>query len=158
MKANIQQPTNHGARHSISLRSSDRQAAALAIVLAVMILATALLAIWARAVIAAHRQQRREQRRCQVEWLVESGIERAVAQLRRAEDYRGERWRIAADKLGGRDQAVVVIQVEPVADLATRRIVHVRADYPENPGRRVRHSKQLTVDLDQLAERSTTAE
>lgn len=158
MKANIQQPASHGPRHSRSRRPSDRQAAALAIVLAVMILATALLAIWARAVIAAHRQQRREQRRCQVEWLVEAGIERAVAQLRRAEDYRGETWRIAADKLGGRDQAVVVIQVEPVADLATRRIVRVRADYPENPDRRVRHSKQITVDLDQLAERSTTAE
>jgi hypothetical protein len=134
---------------------TDRRAAALAIVLAVMILATALLAIWARAVIDAHRQQRRDLRGCQVRWLVEGGIERAVAQLSRADDYRGETWRIAAEQLGGRDPAVVVIQVEPVADIATRRIVRVRADYPEKLDRRVRQSKQITVDLEQLPGRAT---
>ena len=136
-------------------RCTDRQAAALAIVLAVMILATALLAIWARAVIDAHRQQRRDLRGSQVRWLVEGGIERAVAQLSRADDYRGETWRIAAEQLGGRDPAVVVIEVQPVADIATRRIVRVRADYPENLNQRVRQTKQITVDLDQLPGRAT---
>jgi membrane protein implicated in regulation of membrane protease activity len=149
------QQTSRTASFAAGHRPADRQAAALAIVLGVMILASVLLAAWARTVIDAHRQQRREQRRSQVEWLVEGGIERAVAQLSRADDYTGETWRIAAEELGGRDVAVVVIHVEPVADAATRRTVHVRADYPEKPDRRVRHSKQITVDLDQLTEGQT---
>lgn len=83
----------------------------------------------------------------QAAWLVESGIERAGAQLADDPDYRGETWNLPADALGGPHQAVVTIRVETIPQRNERRLVHVRADYPDHPQHRARQSKQVAIDV-----------
>jgi hypothetical protein len=124
----------------------------LAIVLGTMAVATILLATWARTAIRAHRQQRVFERQQQARWLVEAGIERAVARLAGADDYTGETWNLTAQELAGPHGAAVAIQVEPVGGAPRRRIVRVQVDYPDDPVRRIRRSKKITVDQTRLGE------
>jgi len=83
----------------------------------------------------------------QAAWLAESGIERAAAQLAADPDYRGETWNLSTDALGGPHEAVVTIQVETIPQRQQRRLVHVRADYPDHPQHRARQSKQVAIDV-----------
>jgi hypothetical protein len=83
----------------------------------------------------------------QAAWLAESGLERAVARLRADAGYQGETWNLTADAMGTGEPAVVTIQVEKVPEGANRRLVRVRADYPDDPQHRARSSKQAAVEL-----------
>jgi hypothetical protein len=93
---------------------------------------------------------RGEEHALQSEWLAESGIERAVARLAGDPEYRGETWTIPADALGGPLPGLVSIKVGPLNDGRDRRLVTVQADFPGDPERRVRTSKQAIVDLGSL--------
>jgi Tfp pilus assembly protein PilV len=100
------------------------------------------------------------ERRLQAEWLAESGVERALARLAGDRDYTGETWTVSALDLGqnaavtaGADKpdsaaAVITIAVERVPANSSRRRVKVQADYPRDPPRRSRHTKQVTIDLE----------
>ena len=59
-----------------------------------------------------HRQAVEREQYIQANWLAESALERAAAQLRRDSTYRGERWRIESDQLAGRGAVDVVIEIE----------------------------------------------
>src|SRR5208283_4369029 len=84
-------------------------------------------------------------RQIQAAWLAESAVQRACARLATETGYRGETWRITANELGGRDAATIAIRVDGIADKPDRRIVHVDADYPDDPLQRVRQSRELIV-------------
>ncbi len=86
-----------------------------------------------------------ESRRIQAAWLAESGLQRAAARLAADADYAGETWNVSAAQLSSTDPAKVRIDVEPVAEHAHRRLVRVRADYPDDPHYRVRYAKQTVV-------------
>lgn len=118
------------------------------VVLFIAIVCTAMAALVFLAILKTAVAERRaletRQWQEQASWLVESGLQRAAARLAAEPDYQGETWKIPAAELGGRDGAVVRIQVEPDGDEAGRR-VSVQADYPDAPEHRARQSKQIVV-------------
>jgi hypothetical protein len=101
-------------------------------------------------------------RRLQAEWLLESGVSRALARLDVDRDYAGETWPLSAGELGlpyaGRASgaagtadtraAVVTIAVARVPGEASRRQIRIQTDYPRGPERHGRHSKQMLIDLE----------
>ncbi len=92
----------------------------------------------------AYRQQvRAQERRLQAEWLAESGVDRALARLAAKPDYKGEIWEIAAETLGR--PAVVTIKVDPPTSPGDGRVVRVQADYPPDPPRRIRSTREVVV-------------
>jgi hypothetical protein len=111
--------------------------------------------------LAQRESDRDRERHLQAEWLAESGVDRALARLTFDRNYTGETWPIAAGELGlperpataespgqvDRSAAIVTIAVEPIVGEANRRRIRVQADYPPEPPRRSRHSKQMLIDL-----------
>jgi Tfp pilus assembly protein PilX len=95
---------------------------------------------------AAQRDEVRTlERRLQAEWLAEAGLRRALARLDVDPGYSGETWSIEARELGAADAATVAIAVERPAGDATTRTIRVRADFPRDPPRRARCSRQITI-------------
>ncbi len=111
--------------------------------------------------LARRHQVHDRERRLQAEWLVESGVDRALARLSLDRAYTGESWPITERDLGlpepprsarspgesGPAAAVVTISVEPIAGETNRRRIRVQADYSSDPPFRARHSKQMSIDL-----------
>jgi Tfp pilus assembly protein PilX len=98
-----------------------------------------------RAGLAQRDQTRAQERRLQAEWLAESGLRRALARLDADPGYKGETWNIAARELGSTDDATVGITVEPAPGDAKRRTIRAQADYPRDPPRRARYTRQVTT-------------
>jgi type II secretory pathway component PulK len=120
------------------------------VLLAVIVLVgvASLVAVSILKLAAARRETLRgELRQLQSDWLAESGLERAAARLAADPRYPGETWILDPETLGGRDAAVVRIEVQPVPGQAGRRLVRVRADYPDDARRRARRSKQRLIDV-----------
>jgi type II secretory pathway component PulK len=88
--------------------------------------------------------------RIQAEWLVESGVEKAAAQLAENSDFLGERWSIDAELLNGFDTAIIEIRIEKPADRLSRRIATVRAIFPATTSLPKVASKTVVFDLDQM--------
>ncbi len=104
----------------------------------------------------AHRDQvRAQERKLQVEWLAQSGIDRGLARLAAKADYSGETWVISPRDLdlpagpgsSKAPAAVVVIKVERSGKAPGQRLIKVQADYPPDAPRRARHSNQILVEL-----------
>lgn len=89
----------------------------------------------------AYRETQLQQRREQADWIAESGSERALAQLYANPEYSGERWSLPADAIGGRHDAQVTIQVEPLEGQENWRSVRIVANYPLEPSLRVRQTR-----------------
>ena len=134
-------------RRETRQRAPRRRGAVLIIVLIVLTVATTLFAIWGPAAVRERRQADVRLRAVQANWLVESGIDRAVARLRIDNDYAGETWQISANELGGRHAAAVTIRVETPADAPQQRTIHVQADHPPEAEHRVRRSKTIRLNL-----------
>ena len=125
----------------------NRRGAAVILALVCLTMAAMLMAVMARVALTTSQQARDEGRRLQAAWLVESGLQRAGAQLAADSDYAGETWTIPASVLGTGHDAVVLIEVRASDAEPQQRTVRVRADYPDDPVHRVRKSKQLVVEL-----------
>jgi hypothetical protein len=94
---------------------------------------------------AAQREEVRAQERgLQADWLAEAGLQRAIARLAADPAYAGETWDIDARALDSADPATVVIAVDRPADRPGRRTIRARADYPRDPPRRARRTRQTT--------------
>jgi hypothetical protein len=99
-------------------------------------------------VASAHRGQiRAQERRLQAEWLAEAGIQRALARLAADSGYAGETWEVSARDLDSTEGARIAIAVERVPDDRGRRKIRVQADYPRDPPRRARYSRQIVLEL-----------
>ena len=131
--------------------------AVLIVAIVCMAVATVIFASLLRLAVAERRAVRAEAWRVQASWLAESAIERAAYRLAADADYAGETWQIPADALGGEDDAVVKIEVRPVAERPNRRVVWVRADYPDDPQQRARNEKQTVVHVRPAVERPAAA-
>ncbi len=109
------------------------------------------LALIAAAILRTGRAQRDEvriqERRLQAEWLAEAGLWRALARLDAEPGYTGETWQIDAKALDAPDAATVAIAIERPPGDPKARTIRVRADYPRDPPRRARCSRQLTTSL-----------
>jgi type II secretory pathway component PulK len=100
-----------------------------------------------RLVTLDHRRIEQRQRVVQAEWLVESALERAVAQLAADAKYAGESWKVSAEELSGKQSAAVELRVNPVEGQPAARSVRVEAQLGDAPGSLVRHNKQVTLHL-----------
>jgi len=95
---------------------------------------------------AAQREEgRTRERRLQAEWLAEAGLQRALARLDVEPGYSGETWDIDARELDSADAATVTITVGRPAGDAKRRTIRARADYPRDPPRRARYTREVTT-------------
>ena len=128
-------------------RPAGRRGAVLMIALVCVGLASVVLLALLRLAVAWDDVARIEEKQLQANWLAESALDRAAARLAADADYEGETWRVTPQLLGGREAAVVKIEVQRLPDSPTRRRVRVRADYPEDASQRVRRSKQLEMEI-----------
>jgi hypothetical protein len=121
--------------------------AALVCLLVVLLIAAAVL----RMVRSERGLLQNEEHRLQADWLVESGVERAIARLGADAGYGGETWRLSTDDMAGAAPGVVTISVAPGsaadAGATNQRLVTVQADCPGDSDFRVRVHKQVIVDL-----------
>ena len=125
----------------------NRRGAILIVVLVCMAVAAVLFVVLARQAATEHHVTQSRQWAVQAQWLAEAGVERAAARLAANADYTGETWNISPDELAGHNAAVVRIRAETIAGDSDRRIVHVEADYPDDPQHRSRQIKQISVDV-----------
>jgi hypothetical protein len=124
-----------------------RRGVILILVMACLAIASVLLITGVKLALSSHRVTRAFGWSVQAQWLVESGLQRAAAQLAADADYKGETWIISAKDLGGDDAGKVKIEVKPVPEHDNRRLVKVEADFPDDPVDRVQYSKELTLEL-----------
>lgn len=89
---------------------------------------------------------RADEGRLQADWLVRSGLERAVFRLAEEGAYAGETWEIPADAPLGGATAVVRIVVAEDDTGPGRRRVSVQADLLSGTSRRVRRSGRWVVE------------
>ena len=101
--------------------------------------------------------------RLQAEWLLESGVDRALARATES-NYKGETWRLSRADLGLQEQgehkkglaeasvpaAIVTINVDQPPSDAERRRIRVNADYPIDGEHRSRRSQELVIDLEPM--------
>jgi len=127
-------------------RRGDRRGAVLVFALVCLAVAALLLMSILRTAGGCHRISEASARQLQAVWLAESAIDRAAARLAADADYSGETWTLSPEDFGGRDGAIVTIEVERIPDEPDRRLVRVRADYPNHPHHRAREEKQVMVD------------
>lgn len=131
-----------------------RRGTVLVAVMVCLLVVTTLAAALVQSAIKAQQQTRLQQQQLQAFWIAESAARRAIAQLNRSGQYRGETWRIAADELGSRQGAVAVIRVEPIDDESGRQRITVEARYPDDPVHRAAHTKTWIVNLPESGEPS----
>jgi hypothetical protein len=129
------------------LRGRRRNGAILMIALVGLVIGVSLLASFTAIILSGRETLRAENRHLQAQWLAESAIERAAAQLAADPKYAGERWAVSAEQIGSNEGGVVEIRVESVPDLPAARRISVQADYPDDPTDRCRQSKQVTLEL-----------
>ena len=125
---------------------SRRGAVLIAVIVCVAVI-TLICGALMRLSMSESQQTRALERQLQATWLAESALERASAQLAAASDYAGETWELTAKELGGQWNATITISVDKLDGEPNRRLVHVRADYPNEPRWRVRQSKRIQMQL-----------
>jgi hypothetical protein len=131
----------------IRKRAARRRGAILIVAMVCVAIAAAAMVSLVQLAAGQRKLVRAEALRLQGSWLAESALDRAAWRLALDPKYSGETWNLPAAALGGADGATVTIQVEPVPNQSTHRLVRVRADYPEDPQDRVRLTKQAVVQL-----------
>ena len=134
-------------RRGNELRSVPRRGAALVVAIVCVSIAIAVMYGLAQLATQAYREVDLETRRTQARWIMESGVDRAAAQLAEDTDYVGEQWSIPAAELGGRYDGQVQIRVEPVEGEANWRQIRVVADYPVELPQRVRRTREIRMPL-----------
>jgi hypothetical protein len=132
---------------SINRRASERRGVVLAVALVVFLLCTAILCTLLQGVINHERQVRDHRQLDQARWLADAGIDRAIAQVRQSDTYRGETWKVSADELGGAADGSVTITVDAVEEHPGELHVMAQADYPDYDVHRVRQSRETTIHL-----------
>jgi type II secretory pathway pseudopilin PulG len=146
----------------IGTTSNSRRGMTTIAVLVCLLIITLISGALLKVGLAQRDMSRDRERRLQAEWLAESGVDRALARLTLDHNYTGETWPITARELGlpegtpttgstgqaDRSGAIVTIAIEPIAGKANRRGIRVQADYPPDPPRRSRHTKQMLIDLE----------
>lgn len=84
--------------------------------------------------------------RAQASCLAESGVRLATARLAADPNYSGQTWEISPESLQGEYGATVAIEVKS-AEEENVRLVSVTANYPADPIKQARITKEITVEL-----------
>jgi hypothetical protein len=120
---------------------------ALVLVLACLTAVMVLFAAWLRILATEHRHIRAASHSVQAEFLADSGVARAVAQLAANANYTGETWQIDARTLAATAGATVTIRVAAVGDQPRARRLTVAAEFPSTGTQRARRTRQITIEL-----------
>ena len=129
--------------------SQDRKRGViLLLILGCLAIAGVLFVVGVRMALTAHDLARISLWNLQAQWLAESGLERATAQLAADADYSGETWNIPAENLGAADAGTVKIEVAPAQANGKGRLVKVEATFPDDPIDRVQYSKELLLEIE----------
>jgi len=142
--------TNCNRHNSISVGrypAGYRRGAVLAAALVEFLVAAAILFGVLQDVVRHHRQLLTGRQQLQTQWLAQAGVDRAVAQLRKSADYRGETWRVPADELDGVAPAEVKIHLESVADQPDDLRLRVDAEYPTDSVHCSQQTREATIHL-----------
>jgi hypothetical protein len=113
-------------------------------VLAALLVVTGIVASMVKSALQARQAVQQQRLVVQTEFLLEAGIQRAVAKLAANPEYAGETWRLDAEILSGFDAAIVKINVSP-PDGETASSVETIAQFPADSPRSVRRSFTFTV-------------
>jgi hypothetical protein len=132
------------SRSSPIKRSSGRCGAAALFVLICLSFATIVATLLVKAAVAERTYASRLALTYQADWLVETGVNRAAAQLGRSGSYPGETWPLPAAQLDGSRGATIHIDVKADADPKFRR-VHVAAELQGQSGTTVRSAKVIRI-------------
>jgi len=124
----------------------DRDGSVVVVVLVCLMALAMIGAASLRVALDERRVIRADEARLQAEWLMRSGLERAVFRLTAEGSYEGETWEIPADSSAGRASAVVRIVVAKDDTGEGRRAVNVRADLSIGSSQRVRRSGRWVVE------------
>jgi type II secretory pathway component PulK len=122
--------------------------AILIVVMVALVVFATLCGVLVKLALVEQRQVRMQEWRVQAEWLAESGIERAAARLAASADYAGETWQVSTEETGSA-AGVVRIDIERVDARPNLRVVRVQADYLRHGVRSARHSKHVSVEINQ---------
>lgn len=128
------------------MRSSTYQPAGsvLICVLACLLIVSGLAVAMVRSALAARKAVRLERQQAQVQFLLEAGIQRAVASLARDAAYSGQNWELPAGTLPGLDPARVDIAVTTIGAERSP-TVSIVAQLPADSPLSVRRSYTFTV-------------
>lgn len=88
-----------------------RRGFTLVLTIFVLTVLLALALLTTRTFVSLHHQRRAHERALQADFLVESGLERAVAKLAQSADYQGETWQLSAQDDGLSGDATVTIAI-----------------------------------------------
>ena len=116
-------------------------------VLVCLALVTMLFSVWLKTVVEERRQLRAIEDRMQAEYLADSGLRRAAAQLATDASYVGETWQVEAEDFSGPRGGTVSIEVRRKGDETLARVVRAIADYPKETTSRARRSKEMKLIL-----------
>lgn len=130
-----------------SIKNHDRRGILILAVLGCLTLVTVLAAVWLRMLAIERQQARSQQAALQTEYLANSALQRAAAQLAASAEYRGETWEPSADALGLAMPAKVIIAVELDQDNPQARSIRVAAELVGNGPNQVLRRKQQTILL-----------
>ena len=140
-------PRNADGQECPSSRSNDRRGLALLVVIIALGIASAIGMSLLKMSVKYHRQAAHDVLVVQTQWLAESGIERAVALLRKDDTLEQSTWSIDAKELGGRYSGQVTIVIKPVENSPKRRQITTFAEYPVESPKRIRAEVTRLVDL-----------
>jgi len=134
-----------------AIRITPRRGVILIVVLVGLLVVGAMMVSVTRRAMLGHQSLQAAQRRLQAQWLLEAGIERAMARLAADLAYGGETWSLGPAAFEGQHDAEVRIKAQPVAGRPGRLSLHIEADYPRAAPWRCRAAKQLEIDRQALA-------
>jgi len=126
----------------------------LIVILVCVALAVTIIVSVARSAVVQQQRVRSRAWQLQARLLAESGLERAAARLAADPKYAGETWSVVPEALDGRHGAAVQIQVEALPRPSSRRLVRVRADFPDQPDARVRQTREAVVEIASRGDKS----
>lgn len=126
-------------------RSKPRSGFVVVAVVVLLVVATTLFGLWAKAALREHRQLEYRQQELQAIRLAEAGLGRGVARLAADSAYTGETWKISAAELDRPQGAEVRIRIVPSEDVDRPTRVEATADFPADAVRRARHTKQIDI-------------
>ncbi|HEY2827919.1 MAG TPA: hypothetical protein VGJ04_09990 [Pirellulales bacterium] len=138
---------HHKSSRAFKSRGRHRRGAVLVAALVEFIVAAAILFAVLQAVVGHQRQLLAGRQQIQAQWLAQAGIDRAVAQLQKSPDYRGETWRVSADELDGIAPAEVQIRLETVPERTDDLHLSVQAKYPADSVHCVQQTRETTIHL-----------
>jgi Tfp pilus assembly protein PilX len=126
------------------MKRTTRRGAILVVALVTLLVVTLLAGVVVHSYLQGHRQLRQQQNALQAQWLAESALARAAAQLRANPAYAGETWQVelaAADNQPAAGSAE--IKLEPVPDQRQMLRINVLASFPGDELHRVLVERSL---------------